>query len=316
MSQELIARWSGRKDMSQNAAYDHVSGRALAKKVRSLVDQGLMKGPIADVANKLPPADREAFLGAEIASAHVTEIGLCVHDWSLAPCPTHGDCANCNEHLVDKGNATQRTEAERQLAEAEHMLAIAERERADGTHGAARWVDAHRRRRDGMPGGPRRASGCRDRRGYACPRQAWPRYCSGARTRGRGPPTQGFRREDTWRAGRMIGRGRRSGSRLGNSFLRPTSPGSSPSSRAWPALPLTWENIRARIGVDLFGHGDRLRRTDATVWSRQALSGNALIKKAYIDRRAELLDAEKRGKRLRSRKRAPNRCCCSSRSTT
>lgn len=150
MSQELIARWSGRKDMSQNAAYDHVSGRALARKVRALVDRGLMKGPIADVANKLPPADREAFLGAEIASAHVTEIGLCVHDWSLAPCPSHGDCANCNEHVVDKGNAAQRTEAERQLAEAEHMLAIAERERADGTHGAARWVDAHRRRRDGI----------------------------------------------------------------------------------------------------------------------------------------------------------------------
>ncbi len=75
--------------------------------------------------------------------------------------------------------------------------------------------------------------------------------------------------------------------------------------RAWPALPLTWENIRARIGVEMFGHGDKRRRTDATVWSRQALSGNAGIKKAYTDRRAELLDAEKRGSRLRRRKRAP-----------
>ena len=75
--------------------------------------------------------------------------------------------------------------------------------------------------------------------------------------------------------------------------------------RAWPALPMTWETIRARVGVELFGHGDRPRRTDATVWSRQALSGNAPIKSAYTDRRAELLDAERRGKRLRSRKRAP-----------
>ncbi len=150
MSQEMIARWSGRKDMAQNAAYDHMSGRKLAEKVRGMVESDHLTGPIADIAARLPPADRKAFLGAQIGTAHVTEIGLCVHDWSLAPCPTHGECANCNEHVVDKGNEEQRAEAGRQLAEVERMLAVAEAEDADGTYGAARWVEAHRRRRDGL----------------------------------------------------------------------------------------------------------------------------------------------------------------------
>jgi hypothetical protein len=39
-----------------------------------------MNGPIAEVARKLPPADRAAFLDAELPTGHVTEIGLCVDD--------------------------------------------------------------------------------------------------------------------------------------------------------------------------------------------------------------------------------------------
>lgn len=150
MSQELIARWSGRKDIGQNAAYDHVSGRKLAEKVRKMVDRGEMKGRIAEVADRLPPADRQAFLDAQIASAHVTDIGLCVHDWSLAPCPTHGDCTNCNEHMIDKGNEVQRVEAEKRLVEVDRMLAVAESEMAAGSYGASRWAEAHRRQRDGL----------------------------------------------------------------------------------------------------------------------------------------------------------------------
>jgi hypothetical protein len=150
MSQELIARWSGRKDMSQNAAYDHVSGRKLAEKVREMIGDGRMQGPVGDVAERLPPVDRTTFLEAEVATAHTTEIGLCLHDWSMAPCPTHGDCANCDQHVVQKGDARQQAEAERQLAETEHILALGEREQSEGTYGATRWIEAHRRRRYGL----------------------------------------------------------------------------------------------------------------------------------------------------------------------
>ena len=150
LQQELVARWSGRKDMSQNAAYDHVSGIKLVERVRGMSEKGQLIGSLASARDRLPPAERELFMTTAIGSAHVTEIGLCVHDWSLAPCPTHGDCANCGEHVIDKGNASQSAEAERQLVEVEAMLAQANAEVDDQTYGASRWQDAHRRRRDGL----------------------------------------------------------------------------------------------------------------------------------------------------------------------
>lgn len=150
MRQELIARWSGRKDIGQNAAYDHVSGKHLAEQVRAMAEQGNLVGPIARVRDKLPPVDRAAFMATSVATAHVTEIGLCIHDWSLAPCPLHGDCTNCTEHVVDKGNAVQAAEAERQIEEVQQMLALASHEAEEGTYGAPRWRDAHDRRLQGL----------------------------------------------------------------------------------------------------------------------------------------------------------------------
>jgi hypothetical protein len=146
MSQELIARWSGRKDSQQNAVYDHVSGAKLAEKVRVLAEAGEMVGQIARVREGLPLADREAFMKAQVPTSHVTEIGICIHDWSLVPCAIHGQCADCAEHLIDKGNAKQREEAERQVAAVEVLLQQASTEDAAGTYGASRWADAHKRR--------------------------------------------------------------------------------------------------------------------------------------------------------------------------
>lgn len=145
MSQMEIARWSGRKDVSQNAAYDHVSGAQLAKRVRSLVESGNIRGPIAEAHEKLPPADRKRFLDAQIATAHITDIGMCLHDWSLVPCATHGACAECKEHVVVKGDERQREEAARLLEETTFLLAKAEAEAGDETYGASRWVATHQR---------------------------------------------------------------------------------------------------------------------------------------------------------------------------
>lgn len=146
MSQQLIARWSGRKDVRQNSVYDHVSASKMAEKMRELADRGELVGQIARSSDALVPAHRRDFLEAEIAFAHVTEIGLCIHDWSVLPCQLHGDCSGCDEHVISKGDAQQKTEAIRQLEVTERMLAVAEGEAADGTYGAGRWLDAHKRR--------------------------------------------------------------------------------------------------------------------------------------------------------------------------
>lgn len=150
MSQMEIARWSGRKDISQNAAYDHVSGAELAAKVRTLVERGEIRGPLARAHDRLPPQDRAAFREVQIATAHVTEIGMCLHDWSLLPCAKHGDCAGCGEHVVVKGDGTQREAAERMLEETKTLLDEATKEAEEGTYGAPRWVAAHQRTMAGL----------------------------------------------------------------------------------------------------------------------------------------------------------------------
>jgi hypothetical protein len=150
MSDLEIARWSGRKDLAQNAAYDHVTGAQLAKRVRALFEAGEIRGPLAKLHERLPPRDRQRFLEAQIATAHVTDIGLCVHDWSLVPCPHHGACADCGEHIVVKGDAKQREEAERLLDETEFLLAKAQAEAADETYGAGRWAQSHERMARGL----------------------------------------------------------------------------------------------------------------------------------------------------------------------
>jgi len=135
-----IARWSGRKRIEQNAAYDHTGGRQLAKRMRELHDTAAMRGPLTDTVKKLPPAEREEFLKARINTAHMTDIGACIQDWSLAPCPSHGSCAGCGDHLVVKGNAVHKARAQRLLAEHESMLAQAKSEVDEGTYGASDWV--------------------------------------------------------------------------------------------------------------------------------------------------------------------------------
>ena len=109
-----------------------------------------MQGPTADTVEKLPPVDREAFLKSRVSTVHLTDIGACIQDWSLAPCPNHGSCASCGDHLVLKGNQKQRDRAERLLKDYEPMVADAEREQQDGTYGAGPWLDHNRKLGNGL----------------------------------------------------------------------------------------------------------------------------------------------------------------------
>lgn len=139
-SQLDIARWSGRKSLHQNSVYDHMSGTALAEKAREV-----LMGPVVETVKRLPPAEREEFLKARFSTAHTTDIGMCFTDWSIAPCHKHGACADCGDHLVIKGNPKQKARAEQMLAEQKAMLADAEKETSEETHGASNYV-AHNRK--------------------------------------------------------------------------------------------------------------------------------------------------------------------------
>jgi hypothetical protein len=144
MGQHEIARWFGRKDIGQNAAYDHVSGMQYAEQVRGMMERGQIRGPIADIYDRLPPVDREPFRESVLATVHTTDIGMCINDWSLAPCPNHGSCADCGDHLIKKGDAEQMVRAEILLNENEWVLERALQEVEEETYGASNHV-AHTR---------------------------------------------------------------------------------------------------------------------------------------------------------------------------
>ena len=145
MSQMEIARWSGRKDIGQNAAYDHRSGVEMAAEARKMMAAGKVQGPVAELHRRLPPVKREAFRDMLYTTAHTTDLGMCANDFSLVPCTEHGACAACTQHLVVKGNAAQRSRAETLLDENKTLLQRAEAEAEEETYGASNHV-AHLRR--------------------------------------------------------------------------------------------------------------------------------------------------------------------------
>jgi hypothetical protein len=111
---------------------------------------GAMRGPISETIEKLPAVERKAFLESRLATVHMTDIGACIQDWNLAPCPKHGSCATCGDHLIIKGNVKQRERAERLLKDYEPIITEAENEKLDGTYGVGPWVDHNKKIVDGL----------------------------------------------------------------------------------------------------------------------------------------------------------------------
>ncbi len=59
-------------------------------------------GPVGVVNNHLPVTIQE-FNTMEKGAAHITEFGLCIHDYTMSPCEKYRDCLNCTEQVCIKG---------------------------------------------------------------------------------------------------------------------------------------------------------------------------------------------------------------------
>ncbi len=141
-SQFDIARWSGRKDVSQNTAYDHESAGELLARVRVMVgDESSIFGLPAEIRVNTP-ATREEYALMVAPTAHTTEIGFCLHDFASSPCQLHMDCLRCEEHVCVKGNRHKTDVVRRQLAEARVLLAKAKVGMDEKEWGADHWVMA------------------------------------------------------------------------------------------------------------------------------------------------------------------------------
>ncbi|MGE0768930.1 MAG: hypothetical protein AB7L90_21010, partial [Hyphomicrobiaceae bacterium] len=143
LSQLDIAKWSGRKDIRENAAYDHMSADELLAQVREAIgDDERMRGPLAELPRHAP-VPREIFAQLQAPTAHTTDFGLCLHDFTMLPCQLFRDCINCSEHVCIKGDRAKSENVRRRLEEARVLHQQAEAAKADGYAGADRWSENH-----------------------------------------------------------------------------------------------------------------------------------------------------------------------------
>lgn len=143
MSQIEIARWSGRVEVKQNRVYDHMSEfeivDILRKKDSDLILHGSLEDLREEISKKLP-MNRQAFNILAIPTAHITEIGYCVHDYSMSPCQKHLDCLNCSEQICVKGDIRLKN-IQDIFDKNTALLKKMEADIASGAAGAERWYE-------------------------------------------------------------------------------------------------------------------------------------------------------------------------------
>ncbi|MBL6078187.1 hypothetical protein JMJ56_09235 [Belnapia sp. T18] len=150
-----IAKWSGRHP-DQNHFYDHETASEILEAIDRVVedDEG-GHGPVfeaarAAVSDRKQPIPLNEIKRTLLGSSHITEVGICVHDYSLLPCQNHGNCLGCAENVFVKGDPKHRAKIERQLTIALEQLVQAETAVSEAIFGADRWVQAHLRRMEQM----------------------------------------------------------------------------------------------------------------------------------------------------------------------
>jgi len=145
LSQLDIAKWSGRKDMRQNDAYNHQSDRDVLALVRSVVgDEQRMFGPLAR-ADRAALIPRDEFARLKVPTAHTTDFGYCIHDFTMLPCQIHRDCMNCDEQVCIKGDDVREANIRQRREETRALLEQAKVATAAGYAGANRWVEHQER---------------------------------------------------------------------------------------------------------------------------------------------------------------------------
>jgi hypothetical protein len=143
MSQLDIAKWSGRKDIRQNSAYDHVTPDQMLLKIRDAIgDDSQMFGPLAEIPKRVL-IPRDEFARLRIPTAHTTDLGFCVHDYTMSPCQLHLDCIHCEDLVCVKGDEEKTIRLRQNLEEARELLRRATDAVGDGYAGGDRWMAHH-----------------------------------------------------------------------------------------------------------------------------------------------------------------------------
>lgn len=141
LSQLDVAKWSGRAKITQNKCYDHQSDRDILALAReALGNPEKSAGYVASIPQS-SLISRDQFAELKILTAHTTDLGYCVHDFSMLPCQLHRDCSNCDEHLCIKGDPVRERALRKHRQETESLLQKALKALGEEQFGANRWVE-------------------------------------------------------------------------------------------------------------------------------------------------------------------------------
>jgi hypothetical protein len=141
LSQLDIAIWSGRKNIAQNEVYNHITPEQRLERLRNMVgDRNLAVGGLGNLP-KVIPIKRSDYAAAKIPTAHVTDFGYCIHDFSFEPCQLHRDCLSCNDHVCVKGDKPAEDRLDLKLEETKRLLHQAKKALGEEEYGADRWVE-------------------------------------------------------------------------------------------------------------------------------------------------------------------------------
>ncbi|XYJ10457.1 integrase [Telluria sp. B2] len=140
LSSAEIAIFSGRKDVKQNRAYDHMT----SDEVQAPISQALKNGftselePVSGARRNL--VTRSEFKGLGLTAAHTTEYGWCTHDFACEPCQIYRDCINCEEQECIKGEEQKEANLRMLKGETEYLLKQAREALGDEEYNADTWV--------------------------------------------------------------------------------------------------------------------------------------------------------------------------------
>jgi len=143
LSQLEIAKWAGRADPKQNRTYNHMSEYEMVAKAEALDTSLTLFGPSGEIGKHIPITIQE-FNTLEKGAVHVTEFGVCVHDFTMTPCEKYRDCLNCHEQVCIKGETEKLTRIKARLHEVEQQFQAAENAISEGSAGADRWYEYHK----------------------------------------------------------------------------------------------------------------------------------------------------------------------------
>lgn len=138
LSSAEIAIFSGRKDVTQNQAYDHMSADEVQAPISQAIKAGFTGNIVATTGRDL--VMRSEFKGMGILAAHTTEYGWCRHNFASEPCQMYRDCLNCEEQECIKGDSQKEANLRKMKAETEYLLTTAREALSAEEYGADTWV--------------------------------------------------------------------------------------------------------------------------------------------------------------------------------